>query len=62
MYVETVRHLQKHKHASVLAISQLRPSSISDCSKTRHACSRRCRSSSMSWKLQRRHIYFRSKI
>ena len=37
-------------------------SSISDCSKPRHTCSRRCRSSSVSWKWQWRHIYVTDKI
>jgi len=37
-------------------------SSISDCSKPRHSCCRRCHSSSMSRKWQCRHIYVTCKI
>jgi len=37
-------------------------SSISDCSKPRHTCSKCCRSSSMSWTWQWRHIYITYKI
>jgi len=37
-------------------------SSISDCSKPRHTCSRRCRSYSMSRTWQWRHTYVTCKI
>jgi len=42
-----------HNHVGLWSTA----SSISDCSKPRHACSRRCISSSVSRTWQRRHIY-----
>jgi len=61
-YVQNVHQWHEHKHTSVLAIGQLCHQSVSDCSKPRHTCSRRCRSSSMSRTWQWRHIYVRCKI
>jgi len=63
-YVQNVHQLvYEHKHASVLAISQLRHQSATAPSLVScHTCSRRCRSSSMSRKWQWRHIYVTCKI
>jgi len=61
-HVKNVHHWHEHKHASVLAINWSYASSISDCSKPCHTCSRRCRSSSMSRTWEWRHIYVTCKI
>jgi len=49
----TIARTQSHKHVGHWSTASV----IRDCSKPRHTCSTRCRSSSMSWTWQWRHVY-----